>query len=77
MSATFSNGSAHGTNICTNVTVNSDSEVESEEQFTVMLALVVSGTSLSLGNTTSAVILIDNDGNFFLRDFGELNSSWY
>ena len=65
MSVTFPNGSADGMDMCTNVSVNSDSKVESEERFMVMLALVVSGTSLSLGNKTSAVTLIDSDGNFF------------
>lgn len=52
--------------MCTTVSVNSDSEVESEEYFTVMLALMVSGTSLSLGNKTSVVTLTDSNGNVLL-----------
>lgn len=59
---TFSNGSADGTETCVFITVNSDGKVESEEYFTVMMALVTSGTSLSLGNKTSSVTLIDSDG---------------
>jgi hypothetical protein len=59
---TFSNGSTDGEEVCTSVIVNSDSEVEPEEHFNVMLAIVVSGTSFGLGNKTSVINLVDSDG---------------
>ena len=60
---TFSPGSADGTEVCTPLTAFADLLVESEEEFSVSLALVTPGSSLRLGNTTAtAITLTDGDG---------------
>ena len=62
---TFPAGSADGAEMCAYVILNSDYLVESEEYFTAKLTLVTSGTSFTLGNTTSTIALIDSDGISF------------
>lgn len=59
---TFVNGSTDGAEMCISIAVNSDSMVEFEEDFAVILYLVTSGASLSTGNSTSVVTIIDSDG---------------
>jgi hypothetical protein len=63
---TFRTGSANGAELCAPVTVNSDNLVETEEHFTVVLELVTSGTSLSLGGNTTSMTLVDSDGNNYV-----------
>ena len=59
---TFPKGSVDGAEVCASISVNSDNLVEYKEDFRVILALVTSGSSLSLGNNASTVSLIDSDG---------------
>lgn len=62
MPLTFPSGTADGAEMCAPVIVNSDNLVEHEENFSVVLALVTSGTSLSLGRNMSAITLLDSEG---------------
>ena len=61
-SITFPNGSTDGENVCAYVTVNSDNLVENEEYFTVLWALMTSGTSLSLEWNSTTIFLNDSNG---------------
>ena len=62
---TFPSSSANGTEKCVSITVNSDNLVESQEEFTVSLDLVTTGTNLHLSIDTSTVTLIDGEGTLF------------
>ena len=62
MPVMFPVNSTNGTTKCVSVSINFDNLVESEEHFVVMLAMVTSGASLSLGNSMLAVTLVDKDG---------------
>lgn len=62
MPITFPNGSADGAEICTPLTAYADNLVECEEDFGVILTLLTSAPSLSLGNNLITVTLIDGDG---------------
>ena len=66
MPVTFPVNSTNGTTKCVPLGINPDNLVESEEHFVVMLAMVTSGTSLSLGNNMLAVTLIDDNGKVIL-----------
>lgn len=61
---TFVNGSANGSEVCVSVTVNSDSQVECEEDFAVSLSLLTSGASLGLGNSNCVVTLLDSNSMY-------------
>ena len=65
MSVAFTSGSSDGDRVCVNVTVLADAMVELEENFVLELTLLTIGESLSLGNNSTDVILIDNDGMSF------------
>ena len=67
MSVTFPTGSNDGTERCVSVNVHTDNAVESEEYFTVMLALVTTGTSFKIGNDTSTIVVMDSDGMLTLH----------
>lgn len=63
ISLTFVPGSGDGKELCASVTTSSDDQVESDENFTVDLALLTqTGTSFSLGNSETAILLTDNEG---------------
>ena len=62
VSITFPTGSTDGANVCASLTVNSDNLVETEECFTVVWALITSGTSLGLGWNMTTIFLNDSDG---------------
>jgi hypothetical protein len=59
---TFLPGSADRAEVCTPLTAFVDELVECEEDFSVLLALETPCSSLSLGNTVTAVTLVDGDG---------------
>ena len=59
---TFIRGSGSGALMCPSLTVLADDVIEGEENFTVGLALVTSGASLTVGNSALSVTLTDNDG---------------
>ena len=61
-SLTFTPGSGDGRKLCTSVSATFDNVVESEEYFTINLALVTLGASFSLGNAQTAVIVTDSEG---------------
>ena len=58
----FAAGSSGGATECANVTLVADSMVECQEEFTVELTLDTVKGSLSLGNSQTAVTLMDDDG---------------
>lgn len=62
LSVTFIRGSGSGALMCPSLTVLADDMIEGEENFTVRLALVSSGASLRIGNSTLLVTLTDDDG---------------
>ena len=62
LSITFIPGSGDSALMCPSVSILSDEAVEGVEDFTLRLALVTSGTSLSLGNSATAVSITDIDG---------------
>lgn len=73
---TFAPGSGDGEELCTSVSATSDDLVESEEYFIINLALVTqAGTSFSLGNMETAVVITDNEGLLTpcMQDFMSLN----
>lgn len=59
---TFAPGSGDGALMCSSISVLSDNVTEFEEDFTVSLALVTAGDSLSIGNNATTVTHIDDDG---------------
>jgi hypothetical protein len=60
---TFAPGSGDGKVLCTSVSATSDGLIESEEYFTINLALVTkAGENFRLGNTETAVIISDKEG---------------
>ncbi len=61
-SLSFASGSPDGAMVCTNVTVVPDMMVECEEDFTVELTLDTDKDSLSLGDSSTLVTLVDSDG---------------
>ncbi len=63
MPVTFTSGSSDGAMMCVNVTVVADAMVEGEMNFIVGLTLVTVGESISVGNNSTLVILVDSDGN--------------
>lgn len=62
MPLTFSPLSVNGAEECTNLTAVSDSLVESEESFTIILEFVTSDEILRLGNAITMVTITDIDG---------------
>ena len=64
MPVTFPFGSMDGAMMCVNVTVFFDGLVECEEDFTLQLVLNTDGDSISLGNNSTEIILVDSDGKF-------------
>ena len=58
----FTPGEGNGERVCVNVTLLSDGLVECEEDFTVVLTLDTDGDSVSLGNSSTVVTLLDSDG---------------
>ena len=69
MSLIFLPGATNGESVCVNVTLLTDQLVECEEDFTVVLALDTVGDSVSLGNSSTAVTLLDSDGTDILAVF--------
>ena len=69
---TFSKGSANGAKACTPLTAVADNLVECGEDFTVILELISSGTSIRLGNNSTAVSLIDSDGMLIIMTYNEI-----
>jgi hypothetical protein len=61
-SLSFLPGAADGTEVCTPIAIVSDNLVECEENFGLILTLVTSGASISLGSSVSTVTLLDSDG---------------
>ena len=59
---TFIRGSGSGALMCHSLTVLADDMIEGEENFTVGLALVTPGASLTVGNNVLTVTLTDKDG---------------
>ena len=57
--------------MCVPLTAVADNLVECDEDFTVILDLISSGTSLSLGNNSTAVTLSDSDGMVYHLDMTE------
>lgn len=66
MPLTFPIGSAYGAKVCVPLTAVADNLVECDEDFMVVLDLLSSGTSISLGNNSTAVKLVDSDGMYAL-----------
>ena len=62
MSVAFMSGSRDGNRVCANITVLSDLMVECEENFTVEMALDTIKSGLSIENSSTTVILMDDDG---------------
>ena len=62
MPLTFASGSRNGTEVCVSLAANADDEVECEEDFTVLLALLTPGNNLNLVNTVTAITIIDING---------------
>ena len=58
----FAPGSKDGSEECVNVTVIPDDLVECQEEFFVQLTLNTIKDSLTLGNDTTLVSLVDSDG---------------
>ncbi len=58
----FPTDSSDGDVVCANVTVISDGMVECEEEFSVELTLDMIKDSLSLGNNSTLITLVDSDG---------------
>jgi hypothetical protein len=58
---TFASGSTNGTEMCVPVVVNSDTLVESDEDFRVVLALDT-GSNLRLGSVETVITITDDDG---------------
>ena len=63
MSVAFTSGSSDGDMVCVNVTVLADAMVERVMNFTVELTLNTEGDSLSLGNSSTLVLITDSNGN--------------
>ncbi len=63
MPVTFPPASADGAMMCVNVIVLADAMVERVMNFTVELSLETVGESLSVGNNSTLIILVDSDGN--------------
>ncbi len=57
----FPTDSSDGDMVCANVTVVSDDMVECEEEFSVELTLDTIKDSLSLGNNSTLIALVDSD----------------
>lgn len=62
MTLTFPSGSSDGNMACANITVLSDNMVEFEESLSVELNLENEMDSLSIGNRSTTVKLLDSDG---------------
>ena len=62
MPLTFASGSRNGTEVCVSLAANTDDEVECEEDFTVLLALLTPGNNLNLVNTATAIKIVDTNG---------------
>ncbi len=67
MPVTFTVGSFDGVAECINVTVLPDEFVEGEEDFTLELILNSVGNSLSIGNNSTAIAIIDSNCKFMLQ----------
>lgn len=64
VSLTFLPGSDDGAEVCTPIIATADQLVECEEDFSVTFCLTTVGSSLSMGNSVTAVTLIDSDGMY-------------
>ncbi len=60
----FPINSSNGDMVCANVNVSFDGMVECEEEFNVGLTLDTIKDSLSLGNNSTLVTLVDSDGMY-------------
>ena len=60
----FPSGSVDESTSCFNVTINEDLLVEGDEMFDVVLNLDTVGSGLALGNSETAVTIIDVDCKF-------------
>ena len=58
----FTPGASNDDMVCTNVTLASDELVECEEEFSLVLTLSTEGDNLFLGNSVTAITLLDSDG---------------
>ena len=58
----FSAGASDGDVVCANVTVLPDSVVENKEEFIFELTLNSTKSSLSIGNRSTIVTIIDSTG---------------
>ena len=63
MPLSFTPGASNGERVCINITVLFDGLVECEEDFTVVLTLDTVGDNIFLGKNSTAVTLLDSDGN--------------
>lgn len=52
--------------MCISVPVAVDSLVECDEQFSIVLGVLTTGTSISTGNNVTAVTLVDSEGIIFV-----------
>lgn len=61
---TFGPGTSDDIVMCVSVPVFADGLVECEEKFNILFDLITTGTSISRGNSVTAVTLIDNEGQY-------------